>query len=71
MTPEKYNELQIAATRGTIRDDENPAFIFSLTHNKLLAQIAKGEINCQELAKLVLKGRGYDANGREIKHRKK
>jgi hypothetical protein len=71
MTPAKYNELQIAAQRGTISDDENAAFIFSLTHNKLLVQIAAGKIDCQVLAKLVLEGRGYDANGKEIKYPKK
>lgn len=43
-------------------DDYNPAFILNGTPNSLLALIAEGKINLQDLAKVELAKRGYDTD---------
>lgn len=47
-----------------MKDDENPTYIFFDTHNTLLSQIAKGEIDPVRLAKDELENRGCDINGK-------
>jgi len=52
-----YAELDKLADEGSIRDADNPIFIFSMVTTKLLRRIAAGEIDLQALAKLALAGR--------------
>lgn len=54
------------AEDGKIADELNPAFIFKQTATDLLAKIAKGEIDCRELAKRILENRGQDINGQWV-----
>jgi hypothetical protein len=63
MTTQQLQNWNEQAINGTISDELNPAFIFSTTASDLLSQIAKGEINAQELAKRILESRGQDING--------
>jgi hypothetical protein len=63
MTREKYNQLNEKANNGEIKEQNNPAFILRGTSIQLLIQIAKGEINMQELAKRELENIGHDING--------
>ena len=63
MEQKKIDELNTAALEGSLLDDENPIFLFSLTNTKLLVQIVKGEIDAVELARLQLKNRGLNEEG--------
>jgi len=63
MTQTEYNNYQKAAVKGTMKDELNPAFILSLTHNDLLVKIANGDMDVKALAALTLAGRGYSTNG--------
>lgn len=47
--------------QGTVRDDQNPIFIFSLTNSALLLQIVNGELDAKELARYELMSRGLSA----------
>ena len=47
-------------------DEQNPEFLFNLTHKQLLLQIVGKEINCIQLAKKALANRGLDSNGKWI-----
>ena len=66
MTREEKNEWERKANSGLVKECFNPAFILSLTATALLTQIAKGEINLQELAKRELEDRGYGINGQLV-----
>jgi hypothetical protein len=46
-----------------IPDDENPVYIFSMTHTSLLVKAANGEIDIKELAKQQLRQRGLNMSG--------
>lgn len=63
MTRKEINEWIKLTENGTIKEDLNPAFIFSLTATKLLSKIAKGDFNLQELAKRELENRGQNIDG--------
>lgn len=45
---------EVKSKTGEIRDEENPAFIFSLTKTSLLEKIASGELDLQQLARIEL-----------------
>lgn len=69
MTTEQKKEfeaLENAAVLGTIKDDENPVFILTMTSNNLLAQIIKGEIDIKALAEYTLQNRGYNLEGKWV-----
>lgn len=46
-----------------IPDDKNPSFIFSMTHNDLLLQIAAGKIDAKKLAREGMANRGLGKRG--------
>lgn len=52
---QKYNE---AAKKGTIKDDDNPIFVFSTIPTKMLKMLASGKYNVEDLIKLELSKRG-------------
>lgn len=58
-----YSENQKAATEGTTPDEMNPIFLLSGVRNDMLVEIAKGNIDVQDLAKYALAGRGYSNEG--------
>jgi len=64
--PCDYKAFLQAAEAGTIKDDENPVLLFSTTWTSLLSQIAKGEIDAQQLARFELANRGLDLEGNWI-----
>lgn len=47
-------------------DDDNPIFILDTVSNDLLALIADGKINLQQLASITLARRGYDLDGKWV-----
>ncbi len=51
-----------------MRDDENPQFLFQMTHTKLLLQIANKKLDPLLSAKKELVNRGLDKNGKWIGH---
>ena len=48
------------------KDDENPAFIFSLTNTKLLAEALQGDFDLIYLVRRELANRGQDNQGKWI-----
>lgn len=63
ISKDQIEQWKIAADTGSIPDEHNPLFLFSLTHHALLAKIVRGELDALELAKLQLRERGLDENG--------
>jgi hypothetical protein len=59
-------QWKAGSANGTIKDDENPAFMLSGVQTSLLAMIAKGEISAQFLACQELANRGLDLDGKWI-----
>lgn len=57
------SEFKKAQNNESIKEDNNPAFAFDGISSHLLSELAKGNINGQELAKRVLETRGQDING--------
>lgn len=51
-----------------MRDEENPEFLFQMTHTKLLVQIATKRLDPVLSAKKELVNRGLDKNGKWIGH---
>lgn len=60
MTPEQIELYNKAAELGTIPDDMNPLFLFSVTHSHLLLRIVAGDFDPVALAKQELKNRGIE-----------
>lgn len=58
MTRQQFKDLNDAAVKGTIRDEENPAFLFSMVSNKLLQMVVSGELDAKAIAEHTLAGRG-------------
>ncbi len=46
-----------------MKDNLNPAFLFSSTYTELLCKIVNGEIDPKQLAEKELQNRGLDKNG--------
>lgn len=63
MTKDQIKKYEKAAEEGTIPDDENPLFLFSLISSRLLAMGIKGEISFMQLAKMQLAARGENLKG--------
>lgn len=66
MTKDQIKKYEKAAEEGTIPDDENPMFIFSLISSKLLTMGIRGEISFMQLAKMQLAARGQNLKGEWI-----
>lgn len=54
------------STHSNLQDELNPDLLFNSTYTELLVQIANGEIDAVELAKLQLKNRGLNLQGKWI-----
>lgn len=63
MTREEMQLWETRAQYGRVPDELNPAFILSCTATELLSEVAKGNINLQELAKRELENRGLNIDG--------
>lgn len=59
----KYEAWTKASEAGTLRDDDNPAFMFNTISSQLLGMIVKGEISTTWLAGKILASRGQDKDG--------
>ena len=62
----QYKAWKACSDNGTIKDDENPAFMFSTLWTSLLVKIVKGEICPQFLAGQELANRGLDKDGQWV-----
>lgn len=60
MTQEQINYFKAMASLSLVPDEENPLFIFTITNKDLLLQIASGEIDAVQIAKIELRNRGLD-----------
>jgi hypothetical protein len=63
MTEQQIEKYKKAADEGSIPDNENPLFLFSLASSKLLCLGIKGEISFTEIARHTLANRGQDLKG--------
>lgn len=59
----KYDAWTKASDAGTLRDDDNPAFMFNTISSQLLGMIVKGEVSTTWLAGKILASRGQDKDG--------
>ncbi len=71
MKKEELEKYRQAAQDGSLPDEQNPLFLYSLTHTDLLVRIAAGELNVRALAREELTNRGLDENGIWVGLRKK
>lgn len=62
----QLEQWKAGSENGTIKDDENPAFMFSTVWTSLLVQIVNGEISAQFLASMELAQRGLDKSGKWV-----
>lgn len=58
--------VTIPAREEEVSDDDNPAYLFNTTNTSLLVQIAKGEVDAEELAKKELANRGLNNDGKWV-----
>jgi len=63
MTPADYGFEAARHEDEKSHDEENPAYLLSGVWTTLLVQIAKGEVDVEELAKKELANRGLNNNG--------
>lgn len=71
MDEQQWNNYKAASLKGTLPDNENPIFAFSMTSTKILTQLLNGELDAAELMKAELRSRGYDEKGNWVGfHRK-
>jgi len=66
ITEEQIKEWNEAAIKGTMNDNENPIFAFSMTDTSLLVKFLNGELDAPTLMKYELKNRGLDVNGKYV-----
>ncbi len=66
MTPEQIEIYNKAAELGTIPDEMNPLFLFSITHSHLLLRIVAGEFDPVALARQELENRGIEVPGIKV-----
>ena len=66
MTTAQYNHYKTAAALGLILDEENPIFLFNQTNKDLLCDIVNGKIDARELARIELRNRGSNSEGRFV-----
>lgn len=62
----KFEAWNKASDAGTLKDDDNPAFLFNLTPTSILLMIIRGEISATWLASKQLASRGLDKNGQWV-----
>jgi len=60
MTQAEINHYRAAASLGLIPDEENPIFLFTMTHKDLLLGIINGKIDVVEMARMEMRARGLD-----------
>jgi hypothetical protein len=63
---QQLKELELACFKGTISDNENPIFLFSLADKKNLLAILNGELDVKELVRYELQNRGLNEYGRFV-----
>lgn len=66
MTPEQVLKYKKAAENGSMPDEENPLFLFSLTNAKLLVKLLRKDFDLREMVKHELSNRGLDNSGKWI-----
>lgn len=52
--------------RGELKDDANPAYLFSTTWTELLVRIVSGEVSATFMASMELANRGLDKQGKWV-----
>lgn len=59
----KFEAWTKACDAGTLKDDDNPAFMFNSIPSALLGMIVKGEVSATWLAGKIMASRGHDKDG--------
>jgi len=60
MTQAEINHYRAAASLGLIPDEENPIFLFNMTHTDLLLGMINEKIDPVEMARMEMRARGLD-----------
>jgi hypothetical protein len=60
MTLKEYREYQRAAACGSMPDEVNPAFLFSMVNRDILLDIISGKIDPIQMARIEMFNRGLD-----------
>jgi hypothetical protein len=63
MTEQQIEKYKKASEDGSIPDNENPLFLFSLASSKLLCLGINGEFSFAEIARHTLASRGHNLKG--------
>lgn len=63
MTKEQIKEWNEAAINGTMDDNENPIFAFSMTSTNLLVRCLNNELDALKLIRHELRNRGLNEKG--------
>ena len=66
MTMAEYNQYRTMAALGLLPDEENPIFLFNQIHKDLLIDIISGKIDAAELARIQLRNRGLNNEGKFV-----
>lgn len=66
ISEEQIKEWNDAAITGTLPDEENPIFAFSMTSSKLLVKFLNGDLDAASMIRHELRNRGLDDDGRYI-----
>lgn len=66
ISKEQIKEWNQAAIKGTIPDNENPLFAFSMTSTKLIVKFLSEELDAIDMMRHELKNRGLDDDGSYI-----
>lgn len=66
MTEQEFKEYNQAALKGTLKDELNPIFIFSMTSTSLLVDMLSNRLGPKALIRQELKNRGLDETGKYV-----
>lgn len=66
MTPEQIKQYEQAAKDGSVPEEENPLFLFSMTSTNLLVKLLSREFNFITLIRMQLRERGVNDKGQWV-----
>ena len=66
MKTAECNQYRAMAALGLLPDEENPIFLFNQIHKDLLLDIINRKIDARELARMELRNRGLNDEGRFV-----
>lgn len=65
-TAQKMKAFNAAANNGTMKDDVNPAFLFSCVSSEMLVRVLAEGLDLKEMILMELANSGLDENGKWV-----